>query len=241
LQPPIRRIQAKNRKGWRDVCISRYGVDEVASQGAANGAAKMRAWIYNRALLPLTSRWYEAVLKRVPKGARMLDVGIGTGGALLNNKELLREKGIRVVGIDIDPDYVRRCRKAVEEQGLEDLVDVQLVSIYSFKEDGFDAVYFSASFMLLPEPKGALRHVCSLLSDAGRVYFTQTIEERRSLLLEKGKPLLKILTTIDFGKVTYESDFLETVDVAGLEVLENTSLGGNKSRSSRLFVGQPRA
>ena len=199
----------------------------------------MRAWIYNRALLPLTSKWYEEVLNRLPVGSRMLDIGIGTGGALLLNEPLLREKQISVLGIDIDAAYVKGCRKAVMKRGLEDLVDVQLVSVYDFKERGFDAAYFSASFMLMPDPASALSHVCSLLGADGRVYFTQTIEESRSTLMEKTKPLLKKLTTIDFGQVTYEEEFLHTLSGAGLSLLENVRLGGGRSRSARLFVGQP--
>lgn len=197
----------------------------------------MRAWLYNRALLPLTSKWYRAVLERLPAEARLLDVGIGTGGALMKNKDILVSKNIKVVGVDIDGDYVRKCRKAVSKHQLEDRVSVELVSIYDFKQSRFDAAYFSASFMLMSDPPRALGHVCSLLSDGGRVYFTHTIEESRSPLVEKTKPMLKKLTTIDFGQVTYEEDFLETVSSAGLDVIENTRLGGGKARSSKLFVG----
>lgn len=199
----------------------------------------MRAWLYNRTLLPLTSKWYREVLERLPTEARILDVGIGTGGALLKNKDLLISKDIKVVGVDIDGDYVRKCRKAVLKHQLEDRVSVELVSIYDFVQKDFDAAYFSASFMLMPDPSRALDHVCTLLGDGGRVYFTQTIEQSRSPLVEKTKPLLKKLTTIDFGQVTYEEDFLETVSSAGLEVIENTRLGGGRARCSKLFVGAP--
>jgi ubiquinone/menaquinone biosynthesis C-methylase UbiE len=189
----------------------------------------------------LTSKWYRAVLERLPEGARLLDVGIGTGGALIKNKELVLAKKIQIVGVDIDRDYVKKCRGAVRQNALEDQVNVKLVSVYDFKQSGFDAAYFSASFMLMPDPEKALSHVCSLLSAGGLVYFTQTIEESRSPLVEKTKPLLKKLTTIDFGQVTYEEDFLNTVSEAGLEVVENTRLGGTKARSAKLFVGQPNA
>ena len=201
----------------------------------------MRAWIYNRALLPLTSKWYAAVLERLPDGARLLDVGIGTGGALIRNQETLRAKNVEVVGIDIDEDYVRQCQKSIDKNNLSDIVRVELQSVYDFNEGDFDAIYFSASFMLLPDPDGALEHVSGLLGQNGRLYFTQTIEESRSRLMEKGKPLLKKLTSIDFGKVTYENDFLATMASGGVALIENTSLGGNKARSYRLFVGEPSA
>jgi len=169
----------------------------------------------------------------------MLDVGIGTGGALIKNKELVLAKDIHILGVDIDKDYVKKCRRAIGENGLDEHVNTELISVYDFHKTGFDAAYFSASFMLMPDPEKALSHVCSLLADGGLVYFTQTIEEVRSPLVEKTKPMLKKLTTIDFGQVTYEEDFLETVSRAGLNLVENTRLGGSKARSSKLFVGQP--
>ena len=67
-----------------------------ASQGA------VRAWIYDRAILSLTAGWYAEVLGRVPERARLLDVGIGTGGALVANADLVRSRRLRIHGIDVD-------------------------------------------------------------------------------------------------------------------------------------------
>ncbi len=196
----------------------------------------MRAWIYDRAIPNLTSKWYRAVLERVPCGARMLDVGIGTGAALVRNADLVRSRDVSVVGVDIDEDYVRRCRNKVDAAGLSDRVDVRLRSILDVDEHGFDAAYFSASFMLMPDPAAVLEHVVELVSPTGRIYFTQTFEEKRRPLLELAKPLLHKVTTIRFGEVTYEEDFLATVQGAGLDVVEHLKLGGGKARSGRLVV-----
>ncbi|MEA3641327.1 MAG: SAM-dependent methyltransferase, partial [Lamprobacter sp.] len=40
----------------------------------------MRSYIYDALILRLTSQWYAEVLRRLPEGAAMLDVGIGTAG-----------------------------------------------------------------------------------------------------------------------------------------------------------------
>jgi SAM-dependent methyltransferase len=201
----------------------------------------LRSWIYDRALLPITTSWYREVLERVPRHSRLLDIGIGTGGALANNADLIKERDLRVVGIDIDPDYVVRARARLAEVGLQDHVRVELVSVYDFAETGFDAAYFSASFMLLPDSAAALRHVLGLLTQEGRVYFTQTFQDRRSPVLERVKPVLKTLTTIDFGNVTYEPDFLATLDRGGVDVLEHKTLTAQRTRSYRLVVAHARA
>lgn len=199
----------------------------------------MRAWIYDAALLPLTARWYREVIDRLPDESRMLDVGIGTAGALVRNADLVKSKQMHVVGVDIDADYISRAKKAVEKASLTEQVEVRHQSIYDYGETGFDAVYFSASFMLMPDPPAVLQHVMSLLTPEGRVFFTQTFEEQKNPFMERAKPLLHKITSIHFGQVTYEQDFLDTVEGAGLDVLEHVRLGGSKRRSSRLIVGRP--
>lgn len=200
--------------------------------------AGLRARIYDAAILSLTTHWYAEVLARVPDGAHLLDVGIGTGGALAHNADTVRDKSLRVTGIDIDADYVERCRARIEEAGLGDQVQVRLESVYDHHGGPYDAIYFSASFMLLPDPRGALDHVGHLLSPRGQLYFTQTFENERSAFMERFKPMLRRLTTIDFGRVTYEDDFRSELHGAGVEISEMTRLGGTKARSYHLAVAR---
>ncbi len=201
----------------------------------------MRAWIYNHAFAPLTVRWYRSVLEQVQPGSGLLDIGVGTGRSLVANGDLVRSKNLRVHGVDIDPDYVKQARKAVTESGLSEAVTIDLQSIYDHQGGPYDAAYFGASFMLMPDPSRALRHVSTLLKPGGRVYFTQTFQETRSPLMEKLKPFLVHLTTIDFGHVTYEADFLNVVDDGGLSVIENAILRKRGAQTFRLVVAEPRA
>ena len=199
----------------------------------------MRAWIYDRFLLSYTTAWYREVLTRLPEGAYLLDVGIGTGGALLKNADLVREKNIRVLGVDIDGAYIERANKAIEKAGMSDLIEAKLESIYDHQGGAYDGVYFSASFMLMPDPEACLHHVVSLLSEEGRVYFTQTFQEKESKLMERLKPVLKTLTTIDFGQVTYEPDFRSTVEGCGVNISEMTEIDRSGPRSFRIVVADP--
>ena len=200
----------------------------------------VRGWIYDTTIKPLTGKWYREVLVRLPDGARLLDVGIGTAGALLENVELVREKKLRITGVDIDRDYVKRAQTQVYKKDLVDNVTVLLESVYDHTAGPYDAVYFAASFMLMPDPVDALMHVNTLLAPDARVYFTQTFEDRKSFLAEKAKPLLKAVTTIDFGQVTYEKDFLSVVEAGGLDVVELTTMGKRGRRSFKLAVTAPR-
>lgn len=196
------------------------------------GAA--RAWLYDLAIAPMTGRWYRAVLERLPPGCRLLDVGIGTGTALLAHASLLRQRQLAITGVDVEPAYVARCRRAVLERGLAGQVTVQCESVHAHHGGPYDAVYFSGSFMLIPDPEAALRHVSLLLAPAGRLYFTQTFEHVRSPVLETIKPLLRRVTTIDFGRVTYEADFRRTLAAARVEIEAVEPLWTGSRRSALL-------
>ena len=199
----------------------------------------LKSFIYDTVMRPLTSDWYREVLDRVPEGAHILDVGIGTGGALSRNAVLLRRKNLTVTGVDIDAHYVERARKRMAADKLDDIVEVRLESIYDHHGGPYDAVYFASSFMLLPQPEAALRHAATLLKPGGRIYFTQTFEEKRAPIMERLKPLLGRLTTMEFGRVTYEKDFLNVLDSAGLNVDEFSVMNRMGDRTFRIAVAMP--
>jgi SAM-dependent methyltransferase len=199
-----------------------------------------RAAIYDAAIVGMTAAWYQAVLARVPPRCRLLDIGIGTGSALLANSEAIVDKQLRITGVDVDAAYVARCNRAVARGGLTNRIEARHESIYDHRGGPYDAAYFSASFMLLPDPPAALRHVRSLLADGSPVYFTQTFEHARSRAVELVKPLLRLVTTIDFGRVTYESDFRRALAAGGLNVEEMETLHASPRRSAILAVGRTR-
>ncbi len=199
-----------------------------------------RPWIYDMLIVRLTEGMYREVLQRLDPGSTLLDVGVGTGTALMRNKQLILEKDIAIIGVDCDKDYVEKCRDNIREFGMEKQVRVFHESIYDFNRAldlRFDAVYFSSSLMILPDPVEALTHCNSMLKDSrnGLIYSTQTFEENRNVILEVVKPLLKWITTIDFGSVTYLDAFMKTVKAAGMVAVENKVLGTNSHFSTRSY------
>jgi ubiquinone/menaquinone biosynthesis C-methylase UbiE len=180
----------------------------------------------------MTKRWYEEVICRLPENAHVLDVGIGTGSALICNADKVLEKKLDWTGVDIDSNYVKYCSDALRESSLCNVSSVLQADIYdsnnlsallcsSTKKRGkktplFDAVYFSGSFSLLPQPAIALQIAKGVLRPGGKVYVTQTFQHKSFPLLGLIKPALKYLTTIDFGKLTFAKDVSEIIRNSGL-------------------------
>ena len=91
---------------------------------------------------------------------------------------------------------------------------------------------------IMPEPEQALRHCSTLLSPVGRIYFTQTIQMQPARWMEVLKPMLKRITSIDFGRITYENEFKAQIRAAGLELEELTTLARHGSRASCIAVAR---
>ncbi|ETW10046.1 hypothetical protein H310_00435 [Aphanomyces invadans] len=220
--------------------VTTVGAVAVGTALVYTGIKVVRGKLYDFVFVGLSTGWYREVLELLSPKARMLDVGIGTGMALLHNKALVESKNLFVDGVDYDKDYITDCKKNVSAHGLADSIHVHHASIYDYTSSTpYDAVYFSASLMIMPDPVKALSHTASLLTSTGRIYVTQTIQTQKSWLMEVGKPLLKFLTTVDFGNVTYEDDFERTVAAAGLCIIVNQAISGSTKesvRSFRLFV-----
>lgn len=211
----------------------------MSSPARIPARSALRAWLYDRFIADMTASWYRQVLGRLPDSARLLDVGIGTGAALGRCADVVRAKRLSVVGLDIDRDYLARCRAELNRAGLAGHVTPVLGSVYDHRGGPYDAVYFSASLMLLPDPVAAISHVASLLAPGGRVFCTQTFQHRRSPLLERAKPLAQHLTTIQFGRVTYENEFRKAFADAGVELEELTTMRSTRRWSYRLAVARP--
>ena len=72
-----------------------------------------------------------------------------------------------------------------------------------------------------------------MLAPNGKIVFLLTMHKNKNWLMDIIKPWFKYLTTIDFGRMTYEDQFLGLLDEFKLDVVEKARLG------DRLFSGQP--
>lgn len=199
----------------------------------------MRSWIYDRLFHSLSTDWYRFILNSLPDQCRLLDVGVGTGSSLLSNLDLVRSKQLQVEGIDINTSYLKACQDKIDHLEANEQIQVRYHSVYDLEsQPAYDAIYFSASFMLLPDQKHALETIKSCLKPNGYVCFTQTFETKRTRFWEVVKPLLYLFTTVHFGVVTYQPPFLKMLEEAGFEVEVNQVLRNQGSREMRAIMAK---
>ena len=205
--------------------------------GAAGSA---RVLIYDAAIVRLTAGWYRAVLERLPRGCRLLDVGIGTGSALLANADLVVDKDVcaspastwtpptcgaaiaRIAKAGLGRSHRRPARvrlRSPRRPLRRGLLQRQLHA--AARPAGGAAARLLAA--------GAGRAACT----SRRPSSTSARAPSRSL-----KPLLRLATTIDFGRVTYEADFRRALAAGGVELEELVALDGGRRRSSVLAVAR---
>lgn len=184
--------------------------------------------IYDLVIVKMTSVWYREVLQRCEPHWRVLDVGIGTGTSLITQRQLLIERDLHVVGVDIDEAYVRHCQESLKKNDLHPRCQCHCRSIFDpqlnvfLGSASFDAVYFSGSIALMPQPDVALQVAASLLKPQGKIFVTQTFQRKGFPLLGFFKPLLRYLTTIDFGQLTYEHQVDQIIEKSGLKLIEKS-------------------
>lgn len=161
-----------------------------------------------------------------PPAKNVLDIGTATGQPL---KSIIGSfKEANVVGIDIDKSYVPAAQRLFKDHKN---VSIRLMNFYDLStqlpDQLFDTIIFGSSFMLMPDQSKAIE-ICKStfflilehLTKNGKIYFLLTLYDEKTQFnrfMEVVKPYLKYLTTVDFGKVTYKSDFENFLDAKGLK------------------------
>lgn len=117
--------------------------------------------------------FFEEVLGRFPQlvadlrpGSRCLDVHCGGGRWLVAMAQ--RFPGIRLVGVEFEPDSVARARATVAEAGLADRIAIEQGSMLAVGHPGeADLVYFQYALHQLPDPVGTLRSAWEAVRPGG--------------------------------------------------------------------------
>ncbi|OPL11633.1 MAG: hypothetical protein AVO39_04765 [delta proteobacterium MLS_D] len=187
----------------------------------------MLNYLYKLIIDDVTDICYGNCLDFFPRNSRILDVGIGNGIMLETYHRLIKLKNLDITGIDVNRHYLKHCQKMIHRHGLEDSVHIHNTAVESYIPPGneyFDFVLFSMSFMLFDDQHYVLERIRPWLKPGGEVVFFQTMFKNHSFFLDVVKPRLKYITTIDFGRVTYEDTFYALLSKKDMTVTEDRLL-----------------
>lgn len=138
--------------------------------------------------------WRRALLEALPEpGARVLDVGAGTGALSL----LAAELGYRVTALDLSEGMLDVARRKAPERG----VDLGFVvgSGMEPPPGPFDAVMERHVLWTMPDPEGALRAWREVVTPGGRLVLfegvwgqTDVVRRARDLAAEMLRKLMRV-------------------------------------------------
>ena len=110
-------------------------------------------------------RWRRFLVSRIEAGSddTVLDVATGTGAVA---RELIRQKGCTVVGLDQSPEMLAEARRRLPE-------DVTLIDGTAdrlpFADASFDALTFTYLLRYVPDPAATLRELVRVVRPGGTI------------------------------------------------------------------------
>ncbi len=137
------------------------------------------AALYDSVLMPLDRLTFRPHRRRIAAAARgrTLEIGIGTGLNLA-----FYESTRRVVGIEPDPEMLKRARRRAASAGKP--VDLVIASAEAlpFRAASFDSVIATLVFCTIPDPTAAAHEVRRVLAPGGGFHFLEHVRARRRWL-----------------------------------------------------------
>lgn len=118
-------------------------------------------------IFPRARRKAVAALRPAP-GMTVLEIGAGTGRNLPYLLDAVGPRGI-VIAVDASPGMLAEARKLVDSQGWSTVQLLQQDAAQLEIDVDLDAVLFSLSYSVLPDPQPALARAWERLRPGGRV------------------------------------------------------------------------
>ena len=157
--------------------------------------------------IPISTQWgFYEILKKLPKNSTVLDVGIGSCIYLKNQKviKLIKDKNIKIHGIDIDERAIPVCKERISKNKLEKYVSVQIMDLLDVTKK-YDYVTFLESFPVISNELFIkfIKHAQNITNKHILLYHNLIQDQEYSFLFHIFKNyILHYITFNDFGKLT---------------------------------------
>lgn len=153
---------------------------EAASLRSDAGGLMDRMYRRQRHIYDLTRKFYllgrDELIEALapPDGARVLEIGCGTGRNLILAAR--RYPGARFFGVDISEEMLTTARANIARAGLADRVRIARGDATNFDaaalfgEGAFDSIFISYALSMIPPWRDAVAHASMLLAARGALH-----------------------------------------------------------------------
>jgi SAM-dependent methyltransferase len=151
-------------------------------------------------------------------GKEVLDIGCGTGGPdIVIGKEL---NPSRIIGVDVEPYLVEKCRENISSAGLANLIDIRLIEVgpLPFADQTFDVVFSKDSLIHVADKSALYAEVLRVLRPGGVFAASDWLRSVNADSLD-GYNEWRSLTAHDFSMQT-DSETRAEMENAGLADVE---------------------
>jgi len=167
----------------------------------------------------------------VGMGARVIDIGCGPVGALLELAELTGPEGT-VVGLDSSTEAVETARAIVSTRGLSNVSvmhgDIHAADPKTIASDGlFDAAHVRLMLAHQTDSVGTLQRVMALLRPGGRMLLFEAVEDPRYPTFDPPVPACQTARELVFAAMRHHGAGVDSArrlprlcEEAGLRVLD---------------------
>jgi protein-L-isoaspartate O-methyltransferase len=171
-----------------------------------------------------TTNLYYSFLQRMKQGTKILDIGVGTGIYFEDSHctKLIKEKNIKIVGIDINKPDIELASQRIIESDLGMNVEAKYVDLFEYDGDlnEFDVILFSESYPVIPRDlmKKMLMFIVHSKGFSGELVFINNVEDDPTWVQKNTKDLLKyVMFGIEFGRLVSTDDMMGMFTSVGIE------------------------
>jgi cyclopropane fatty-acyl-phospholipid synthase-like methyltransferase len=184
--------------------------------------SKIRSIFYDK-IIYFTPDLYKQILSTYVKpGSTILEVGIGNGNCIQQNKEFIIKNNYKITGIDIDIEYINVCKQRILDSNLQQYVSCEYQDLLTMTENiKYDYIFFMESYPVISQQlmKKMLKKCKNILSNKGKIVFCHNLVKVKNPFINILKPNIKYLPgNVDFGRLTTHDEFNTLMKESNVEI-----------------------